>query len=248
MRITALLLSFCIVAFSANSQNADSVTRDFRNMGRKNAKKPKADRLVFNLTLDNLTYKRNDSFSVKWLSPGIGFYGLWDKQIGKSNFSLGYGLGFTFSSCNTNRILHSDTSGIDFYRPIQFDSLLGVGDRFRGGTFSTSYLEMPLELRFRKEINGKDFFKVAIGMRVGLKLSSSYDFDAYYPAIGEEKNYRVSSFSQVSTFRYGPTFRIGYGAVNLFGFYGISKLFKGTTEKSNSDFHQFSIGISINGL
>lgn len=248
MRIIALLLAFCIPTFGAYSQKTDSVTRDFRNMVKKNAKRPKADRLVFNITLDNLTYKRNDSFSVKWFSPGIGIYGLWDKQIAKSNFSLGYGLGFTFSNCNTNRILHSDTTGIDFYRPIQFDSLLGVGDRFRGGTFYTSYLELPLEFRFRKEINGKDFFKVAIGMRVGLKLAASYDYDAFYPAIGEEKNYKVGSFSQVSTFRYGPTFRIGYGAVNLFGFYGINKLFKGTTEKSNSDFHQFSIGISINGL
>lgn len=217
-------------------------------MVKRNAKRPKADRLIFNITLDNLTYKRNDSFSVKAFSPGFGLYGMWDKQIGNSNFSFGYGLGFTFSYINTDRILHSDTLGIDFYRPINYDSLLSVGDRFRGGTFYSSYLEAPVEFRFRKEINGKDFFKVAIGMRIGLKLNSSYDFDAYYPRIGEEKNFKTSSFSQVSMFRYGPTFRIGYGAVNLFGYYSIGKLFKGTTEISGSDFRQFSIGISINGL
>ena len=183
-----------------------------------------------------------------WRSLGLNFAFMFDKPIGQSSFSFGYGLGFTFSYLNTNRILHSDTLGIDFYRPINYDSLLSVGDRFRGGTFYSSYLEAPVEFRFRKEINGKDFFKVAIGMRIGLKLNSSYDFDAYYPRIGEEKNFKTSSFSQVSMFRYGPTFRIGYGAVNLFGYYSIGKLFKGTTEISGSDFRQFSIGISINGL
>ena len=250
MRILILILSGLFIGTTANAAQADSAIKDLRNMVKRSVKKSRADRLVLSVTMDNLTYKRLDSFSVKGFSPGLGIYGFWDKKIGNanSNFSLGYGIGFTFSNLNTNRILHSDTTGIDFYRPVQVDSLLAIPDRFGGGTFFSSYLEAPVEFRFRKQIAGKDFIKIAIGMRLGFKLASSFDYDAFYPAIGENKNYKVSSFSQVSVFRYGPTIRLGYGAVNVFAFYGVNKLFKGTTEKSNSSFHQFSIGITINGL
>lgn len=245
--IFSFLFLYIITSYAGN---IDSLRlRDFRaSFSRAKVKNPKNDRLVFQFGMDNLTYKRNDSFSIKGFSPSFGMYFMYDDTIKNSAFSIAPGIGFNFISYNTNFMLKSDTSGIAFVRPAQFDPSYAPANIFKGGTFYVSYIEVPFELRYRKAIREGNFLKIAVGFKVGLKLTSSYDWDAFDGSLNDDRNYKISPFTQVSTFRYGPTFRVGYGAFNLYGFYGANKLFKTDTDLDKSEFHQFSIGLSINGL
>ena len=62
---------------------------------------------------------------------------------------------------------------------------------------------------------------------------------------GDTKKLRVYKYDDIARFRFGPTFRIGYGAANLFFYYSVTSLFK---RDSGPDVHPFSAGFSINGL
>jgi hypothetical protein len=241
------LMTFASSTFAGGFPDSLNAT-DFINRlnQNKNAGK-KDDRIVLTLGLDNMTYKRSDSFNIKWFSPSIGAYFHIEKKLSKE-FSISPGLGFNFVYYNTAFMLKSDTTGIAFINPSKYDHYYAQSGNFKGGTFYASYIEMPIELRYRKEMKSGNYLKVAVGVKIGYNLTSSYDWNANDPAANVERNYKVSSFSEVSSFRFGPTFRAGYSFVNVYAFYGINKMFTGEKEKDKSEFHPFSFGITINGL
>jgi hypothetical protein len=254
MKYIIAILAF---TFSTNTifakSNPDSLNpSEFIN--RLNQKKDagsKNDRVVLTFGVDNMTYKRHnkgDSFNIKWFSPSIGAYFHIEKMLSKE-FSVSPGIGFNFIQYNTDFFLKSDSANIAFVQPSAFDPNYAQAGNYKGGTFYTSYIELPVELRYRKEMKSGDFLKIAIGLKVGYNITSNFSWTALDKSAGNiERFYKMSSFKEVSDFRFGPTIRFGYSFFNIYGFYGMNKLFKGTSEKDNSDFQPFSIGISINGL
>jgi Outer membrane protein beta-barrel domain len=246
--IAILAFTFCTnTSFAGTNPDSLNATDFINRLNQKKNSGSKNDRVVITLGLDNMTYKRNDSFNIKWFSPSIGAYFHIEKILNK-NFSVSPGLGFNFVSYNTDFMIKSDTTGIAFVKPSVYNPYYAQNGNFKGGTFYASYIEMPIELRYRKEMKSGNFLKVAVGVKIGYNLTSSFDWNAIDPAASKERNYKVSSFSEVSSFRFGPTVRFGYSFLNVYAFYGINKMFSGTTEKNNSEFHPFSFGISINGL
>jgi hypothetical protein len=210
------------------------------------------DHFMFNLTIDNLLDNGKDSFfNSSVLNPNLGFYFLYDLPLGKSGLSFAPGFGLTLSKVNLdNSILHQDTLGTTFIASKNHPSFGNTSKlKYESSSFYTSWLEVPVEIRYKsKPINGRSSIKVAIGMRAGIRLAANSKVTYYDQNLLREVDTKMSPYSDLASFRYGATFRIGYGAINLFGYYGLNQLIKDNRNYNNLDLRQYSIGISLTGM
>lgn len=201
------------------------------------------DRIVVEVGFDHWHQQDGKLTDVKWFSRSYGFYFMYDLLIKKSRFSVAPGLGFGISNVFTSKGLVEDTTSTYF---ADFNTAYGVeNDDVKKHKLSTAFIDIPVELRFRAKPDKRNkSFKLAIGFKGGVLFDShtkmKYETDRDKPRVVKVKNY-----VDLSRFRYGPTFRIGYGAFNVFGFYSLGELFK---EDGPSGIHPFTVGISINGL
>lgn len=187
--------------------------------------------------------KTPDNIKTEWYSRGINVSVMYDFGLGKSPLSVAPGLGLGFDNIYHNGFFSVDSAGNTLLLP------LGDSTTFKKNKISTIYLDIPLELRFRTKPNEKgNSFKLAIGAKGGFLLSN------YTKYIGEGTSFgtfnsgsKVKTYNipNINTFRYGLTFRIGYGPVNLNAFYSVSTLFN---QGAGPEINPFTVGISFNGL
>lgn len=255
-RIKLILLGVFFVS-TIYSQTTPNTTNNANPTLKQNAQKVKfvdesQDHFMFNITFDNLLDKGADSFyNGNVFNPNLGFYFLYDLPLGKSGFSVAPGLGLTFSKVNLdNSILTQDSLGTTFLSASKHP-WFGTNSKlsYSGSSFYTSWLEVPLELRYKsKPINGRSSIKVAVGVRAGIRLAANSKVSYYDQNLLREVDSKMSPYSDLASFRYGMTFRVGYGALNLFGYYGMNQLIKDNKNYNNLDLRQYSIGISITGM
>ncbi len=210
------------------------------------------DHFMFNITFDNVINNSPDSFyKSNVFNPNFGFYFLYDLPIGKTGMSIAPGIGFTFSKVSLDgSILTQNAQGTSFINS-QKDPQFAAGSNFNydGSSYYSSWLEVPFEIRYRsKPINGRSRIKLALGMRAGLNLTTNSKVSYYDKIIQREQTMKVGPFDELASFRYGATFRIGYGAINLFGYYGLNQMIKENRNYNKLDLRQYSIGVSLTGL
>ena len=257
--LVAGLMIFCMVAHSQTAPTPPATPSINANPLSKapESKKIKLsdeghDHFMINFTIDNVINNSPDSFfKSSTFNPNLGFYFLYDLPIGKTGLSVAPGVGFTFSKVNLDgSILNQNASGTAFLNT-KNDPSFGTGSNYTydGSSFYSSWLEVPFELRYiSKPINGRSRIKVAAGMRAGINLTTNSKVNYYDKNIQREQTMKVGPFDELASFRYGATFRIGYGAINLFGYYGLNQLIKENRNYNNLDLRQYSIGISITGM
>ena len=101
---------------------------------------------------------------------------------------------------------------------------------FTKNKLSTTYAEVPIEFRFRSTPNEKgNSVKIGVGIKGGLLLSSKTKYrgdGAVFGQQGDDAKIKTFKIPNILQFRYGPTFRLGYGNINLVAFYALSELFE----------------------
>lgn len=210
------------------------------------------DEVMINFTIDNVIAGGNgdSSYRSSNFNPNLGLYFLYDIPLGKSGISIAPGLGLTFSKVNLdNSILFQDSLGTRFLDRKNHPDFIGNQRTYDGSSFYTSWLEVPFELRYKsKPINGRSCIKVALGMRGGIRIGSNSKISYIDNSMSRELTEKQTPYADLNSFRYGATFRIGYGALNLFGYYGLNQLIKDSRNVQNQDLRQYSVGISITGM
>ena len=100
---------------------------------------------------------------------------------------------------------------------------------------STQYMEIPLELRYRTQT--KYPFRFYLGTKMG------YMTRAYYNLNEENVDaYKRRNLDELDRLKYGVTFRVGYGLINLYTYYGLNGLMPSKRQKG---INQLSFGISL---
>ena len=198
------------------------------------------DRLVFNLHWDGWL-NSPDSLKVNAFSRGVGFHFYYDIPLDKNNqFSFAPGIGYSCSNYYINALLVEDS--LDYVHVDVIDEAVNV----KKNKLALGLLEVPVEFRFRTLPDGKgNSFKIAAGFKGGWQFTNKTKYvgdDIFFNGPSEVK-VKLFRYEALNIFRYGPTFRIGYGAVNLQAFYGLSELFN--KEEGPTGF-PMEIGISFN--
>lgn len=230
-----IIVAFALSSFTAFAQESDEQKKDYRKEQANEA----ADRIVVGFSFDNWIYNRDeiDSLNTEWNSWGFQFYYMYDIPLGKSRFSVAPGLGFSASWVKNNSLLDESVDSLGtIFRPIQAD--------YKRNSLVTSYFDIPLELRFRGKVNSKNkSFKLAAGVVGGVQMRNQTKTKT--EVNGETKIFKQVRYEDMMKFRFGPTFRIGYGSVNLSFYYSVLSLFK---NDAGPEVHPFSVGFTINGL
>ncbi|MEO7524021.1 MAG: outer membrane beta-barrel protein [Ferruginibacter sp.] len=183
---------------------------------------------------------------IKSFSRGFNSYLMLDLPFKTDQrFSVGLGVGVSTSSIgfkNTNVDLSSRTPYLPF---IAADSI----EHYKKFKIATSYLEVPLELRFtaNPETPAKTF-KIAIGAKVGTLVNAHSKGKTLLDGLGKERGSFISKINSKSYFnstKFAGTVRVGYGYFSLFAAYNFTTIFKETVAPNT---RLLQLGLTISGL
>lgn len=215
--------------------NNTSTTSSSSMSGVANRARYSRDFFMVQLTYDN--WAGADSARVTGFSRGVNVYLTYDFPI-KSHYSFAAGLGIGTSSIflddqkidmsngNSQQVNYVNTTAFSKYKVM------------------TTYLDVPLELRFRGvPDNANKGFKAAIGAKVGMLLNAHTKSKA---SLGGEKNILKEQNKRFfNTWRYAGTARVGWGNWAVIGSYSFSNVFKSNT---GQEAFPYSVGICLSGL
>lgn len=209
------------------------------------------ERFVFELTHDRAL--GDDAVDVNALSRGFNVYYVKNVPLGEGNFSVAPGLGVA------NRQLYMDNVYIfDATNAVVTLPEVPAGLDKNLSKLNFTYAEIPVELRFSSnpDKRGKSF-KIATGFRAGYLISSKFKYkgqvfqgtdDKFIGSTGDviySEKLKIKKLENLTNFRIAPSFRVGYGSVNLFGLYQVNDDFEaGGGPKQNG----YSIGVSISSF
>lgn len=237
-----LLLFFFATSLQAFAQEETiettvETTDDFIEF-KKNINKSK-DRLVIDLSYDMLL-NLPDSIKTSGFSRGFNAYFTYDIVLGKSKFSVAPGIGIGNNNYFMNYEIDSDSIGT-YFNKISDD--IDV----KKSKIALSYIDIPLELRFRSTPNKKgSSWKLAAGIKAGMMIQNKWKYKGEDPYVedGGSIKFKKYEIENINKFRYGVMMRGGYGMWNVFAYYSLSDVFN---DKGPS-MTPLSFGISINGL
>ena len=123
-------------------------------------------------------------------------------------------------------------------------------NHFKKYKLATSYLEVPLELRYTANPeNVNKSLKAALGIKVGTLVNAHTKGktlqDKNNNTIGTYAE-KISNKKYINGTRFSATARLGYGIVSLFGTYQLNSVLKEGV--GSPDMKLYQVGITISGL
>lgn len=202
------------------------------------------DRFIITLFTD-IWQNAPQNMDLKTIQRGITISAMQDMPLGRSNFSVAAGLGFSSHNLYSDHLYlfnHSENK-FDFH-PISSDH------QYDNNKISLNYIEIPVQLRYRSRTLPKTF-RVYAGMKAGRIINAHTKFvgKEYYhyqhesPVITERTvKIKEHKLRNINDYRIGLTATIGYGMVNLHAFYPLTNIF---TENSAEEMKPLSLGVSF---
>ncbi len=171
---------------------------------------------------------------IRAVNPSANTYLTYNFTVGKSkNLTFGMGLGIGNHNMYSNDGVIENVKG-DTIRYVPLDPALSM----KRSKLSVTYLEVPLELRFKSHKG----FKVSIGFKLGYLIDSKEKYVGNTVANGPLQVVKRKRLSQLNTFSYSPTFRVGYKSFNLFFSYALGPVFR---VDHGPQLHPMSLGITL---
>lgn len=190
---------------------------------------------------DSIDNKRKGS------SRGANVYFMLDKPF-KSNpkLSIAFGLGFSTSHIFFDKL----RANIEGNTPVLSFESLDSSSRYKKYKVSTSYLELPLELRYSSNPEkANKSFKIAVGLKIATLLNAHTKGKELQSSDGSKLNdvvEKINSKSYFNTTRVAATARVGYGNFSIFGSYNLNpSLFKDNT---TAPMKLLQVGLTLSGL
>ncbi len=172
------------------------------------------------------------------IDRGAAISYLYDYPIAKSSFSIAGGIHYTGHNFYSDSHLFSrvdNTNTFDFVE-------LPDGIKVDKAKISLNYLGVPVEFRYFVRTLPKT-------LRVHLGFKTSYLVNAYNKYEGKDiagndydVKFREYKLDNIQKFVYGVTARLGYGAINVFGYMPLNNIFYDNTAE---DMYPISVGISL---
>ncbi len=157
---------------------------------------------------------------------------MFDKPLGNSPFSIGYGIGFFSHNFHSNAdfIYQKDSMGAGFTTTLQpFQRPYSLN------RFAQKILEIPIEIRLRTKTDKQ--FKIHFGGKIG------YVVNNFRSIRDNDGKVRVFDIKNINLLRYGVNFRIGFEQFAITGSYYFSEVFN--KDKGVNGLMPYSIGIAI---
>lgn len=241
--LLAVIFSACSL-MAAESENAQSGDRFFMP-----DRMFPADRFIVTPFID-VWQDVPDGMDLKTLQRGINISALQDMPLGRTNFSVAAGLGFTSHNLySDHRYLYDPANdGFDFHP-------MAPGHDYDKNKISLNYLDVPVQIRYRsRELPST--LRFYLGMKAGLLINAhtKYIGTGYYDmlhyedsdngvvAIDRTGKLKEHKLENINSFSIGLTATIGYGMFNFFAFYPLTDVFE---DNSVASMRPISLGVSL---
>jgi hypothetical protein len=180
-----------------------------------------------------------DDIELRLIHQGISLGGMFQSQLGESPFSIAVGAMISTHNLYSNASLDLDTAGNSLFSALPEKDISGKDLDYDRNKLSLAYLDFPLEFRLKTDSE----IRVALGFKAGFNINSHTKYKGDNPLDAESKmKVKYADLPNIENYRYGLVFRLGYKAVNLFGFYSLSPVF---TEGKGPAVYPFSVGVSL---
>ncbi|MCD4744763.1 MAG: PorT family protein [Bacteroidales bacterium] len=179
-----------------------------------------------------------DGVSTRTINQGVNIFGMYNIPFGKSNFSIAIGIGLSTHNFYSNSFI-DDTSGTSYFYKIPNKAANNKFIGYKKNKLSVTYIDIPLEFRLKT----KSKFRVALGFKGGILLCSHTKYKGDDLIDGDDLVImKMSKIKNIDTYRYGPTFKIGYKWMNFMTYYSLSNIFR---KDKGPDIYPISIGITL---
>jgi hypothetical protein len=181
-----------------------------------------------------------DEMEQQWNSNGWQLMLMWETLFGRrSHWGIGFGPGFSVNYWYTNLNITTNPNG----GPLNY-TYLPSDSNYTCNRFSASYLDLPVEIRFRSNSDKKGrYFRFYFGGLVGYRINS---FSQIKVGDYNIKHYRINDLSR---WHYGVFVRTGYWLFNLYVYYGLDPVFGDLTSGEGVEgldqMQSLSLGLSI---
>lgn len=198
-----------------------------------------------NLVVDfgsNFFQNAPDTMDLKvWGSRGINIFYQHNISFAGGHFSFNPGLGLAWEKFSfKNNITVTKTPDQD---TLQISPVTGF-DELKKSQLGANYVDLPLELRFYTNSDNRNR-----GLMVGIGGKISYLLGSYtklkYEEGGNTIKQKTKRPYQLNPLRYGLQARIGFQGINLFGYYGLSPVFKSERGPMATEATNFKLGLSV---
>ncbi|MCG8477206.1 MAG: PorT family protein [Cytophagales bacterium] len=166
----------------------------------------------------------------------------------KFSFRPGIGLGFENIKFSDGRTLYENESGNT--ELIELSELKIGGNSLSSSVskskLATTFLDIPLEIGYDLKPNSKNSFRVALGGRIGYRISAHTKVVYKNAQNGDEEIYKQQGDYNLNDFRYGAYIRVGFNWINLYYYENFSSVFKSDKGPGRTDMTTMQLGLSFN--
>lgn len=207
-----------------------------------------ADHFMFELGYDNWA-SAPDSAHIKGFNHSVNFYFMFDFPFKTDQrLSMGVGLGIGSSNIYFDQT-YPQVAAIG-NSTLSFTATAGgQGDHYKKFKLVTTYLEIPVELRFAVDPEHMDkSWKFAIGTKIGLMLSAYTKAVDPISSTGQPEGnitLKASSTQYFNTIKFAPTVRISKGVFGVYGQFQATSLIKSSAGQAT---FPYSFGFVLSGL
>jgi len=201
-------------------------------------------RVTFGIDLFNdFQLAPSDNWDPRVVNQGVSFALTYNFPLGESTkHTVSIGAGMTSHNYfSYTRILNPYTNGDFEYKSYRDD------ENFKRFKVSPTYVDIPMELRFRI----KDAVKIGVGVKVGVMIGTKTRYvgpdDTEGSILTDESGATINEkylyISNVERMAYSATLRAGWKWVSVFAAYQINPVF--SVGHNAPTFHPLSVGISL---
>lgn len=171
---------------------------------------------------------------------GVEIFAMYNVPMEKTPLTFSLGVGIGVHNLYSDAALVLDENNNYSFQPIS--SYLGPGTavQYKKNKITVTYGDFPFEFRYKSKTD----FKAAIGMKFGFVLGShtKYKGEDYMYHSSETVKIKTMGLKNLERWRYGLTAKIGYRAVELYGFYSFTNLFR---KDEGPEMYPISLGLSL---
>jgi hypothetical protein len=169
--------------------------------------------------------------NVRAINQGAGAYVTYNVPLGDGPVSFAIGAGVGWHNLYSNMTINDIKADTIVFTRIP-DSI-----NYSKSKLGLTYLDFPLELRFKAENK--------VRFSVGVKLGYLLDAKTKYKGDNLTGDEYISKFKQVNNadkFRFGPVVRVGYNWFQVMAYYSVTKIFD---KNLGPDLYPISVGVTF---
>lgn len=236
MKKGLLLLSVLLSTVAAGWAQAPATTEAVPPRA---IKKPKRqDQIMLDIHSSQILRQQGQEVKNKWYAYGFTFQLMWDQPIKKSPVAVAAGLGVSNENYFLDRKINRDAN-MNTY-------LSTFSETYKRYKFSQTFIEIPVELRFRIQPERRNTFKINLGFKVGYLLGARTKYVGagyHYGVYTERVKLKEYNPAGIDYLKYGVYTRLSYSRYGVTVFYQLSEVFR--NGRGPDGWHPISIGFTV---